>query len=313
MKNHYLEWLDGRQQSQRIEIVDRVYIGRTCKGIDPQRRILLDDPKVSRNHAEISWTAGRLQVLDTSRNGIWVNNVRMSAGSYKDLLDGDVIRIGNFVFRVVGPEVAEDSRLDQPLTELTIVSSLEEVVTSLVADMRGFTAYSQSHASSDVYDMIREIFDQFSKTVEDFNGTIKDFAGDAVFAFWEHQFEDPATQSVRACRAALGQLQEFSQILVELAGKYTDVEKLQMGWGITTGPIILSQFGSRAADLAVVGDCVNLASRLAGMANKDIPENIIICARTAALVENHFAARDLGRFDIRGRQGQERIFALSAA
>ena len=313
MKNNYIEWLDELQQTQRIEIVDRIYIGRTCKGIDPQRRVLLDHPQVSRDHAEISWTAGRLQILDTSRNGTWVNNIRMAAGSSKDLSDGDVIRIGNLVFRVVGPEVAEDPRQDIPMTELTIVSSLEEVVTSLVADMRGFTAYSQSHASSDVYGMIREIFDQFSKTVEEYNGTIKDFAGDAVFAFWEHQFEDPAVQAVRACQAAVRQLQNFSHILVELASKYADIEKLQMGWGITTGPIILSQFGSRAADLAVVGDCVNLASRLAGMANKDIPENILICARTAELVENHFAAQDLGLFAIRGREGREHIFVLSAA
>jgi adenylate cyclase len=313
MINNYIEWLDEFQQTQRLEIVDRIYIGRTCKGIDPQRRILQDHPQVSRNHAEISWTAGCLQILDTSRNGTWVNNIRMAAGSSKDLSDGDVIRIGNLVFRVVGPEVAEDPRQDIPMTELTIVSSLEEVVTSLVADMRGFTAYSQNHASSDVYGMIREIFDQFSKTVEEYNGTIKDFAGDAVFAFWEHQFEDPATQSVRACQAAVRQLQNFSNILVELAGKYADIEKLQMGWGITTGPIILSQFGSRAADLAMVGDCVNLASRLAGMANKDIPENILICAHTAELVENHFTARDLGLYPIRGREGREHIFALSAA
>ena len=313
MANRYLEWPDERRQTQRIEIVDRIYIGRTCRGIDPQRRILQDHPQVSRNHAEISWTAGRLQILDTSRNGTWVNNIRMAAGSSKDLSDGDIIRIGKFEFRVICPEVVEDPRLDHPLTELTIVSSLEEVVTSLVADMRGFTAYSQSHASSDVYGMIREIFDQFSKTVEEFNGTLKDYAGDAVFAFWEHQFEDPATQAVRACQAAVRQLQDFSHIVVELAGKYADVENIQMGWGITTGPIILSQFGSRVADRAVVGDCVNLASRLAGMANKDITENILICSHTAELVENHFAARDLGLFPIRGRKGKEHIFALPAA
>jgi adenylate cyclase len=313
MPNHYLEWLDECQQTQRIEIVDRIYFGRTCKGIDPQRQILQDHPQVSRDHAEIRWTAGRLQIIDTSINGTWVNNIRMGAGSSKDLSDGDTIRIGNFVFRVVCPKVAEDPRQDCPLTELTMVSSLEEVVTSLVADMRGFTTYSQSHASSDAYGMIREIFDQFSKIVEDFKGTIKDFAGDAVLAFWEHQSEDPATQAVRTCQAAVRQMQNFSHILVELAGKYADVEKLQMGWGITTGPIILSHYGHRTADLAMVGDCVNLASRLAGMANKDIPENILICARTAELVENQLAVQDLGLFPIRGREGREHIFALSAA
>ncbi len=78
MVNPYLEWFDERQQPQRIDIVDRIYIGRTCKGVDPQRRILLENPQVSRDHAEISWTVGRLQILDMSRNGIWVNNIRQN-------------------------------------------------------------------------------------------------------------------------------------------------------------------------------------------------------------------------------------------
>jgi class 3 adenylate cyclase len=108
-------------------------------------------------------------------------------------------------------------------------------------------------------------------------------------------------------------MHNFSNMRVALTGKYADVEKLQMGWGITTGPIILSHFGLRAADLAIVGDCINLASRLSGMANKEIPESILICSHTAELVENRLAMKDLGMFPIRGRKGKEHIFALSAA
>ena len=313
MLNPYLEQFDENQQNQRIEIVDRIYIGRTCKGIDPQRRILLEDSRVSRDHAEINWTAGHLQIIDTSSNGTWVNDIRMAAGSSRNLSDGDTIRVGYSLFRVVYPEAASDVEQDPIFEELTRVSPLEEVATTLVADVRGFSAYSQSHPSSDVYGMIKEIFNQFAKIVEQYNGTIKDFAGDAVFAFWEHRFEDAATQSFLACQAAVQQMHNFLNMRVALTGKYADVEKLQMGWGITTGPIILSHFGLRAADLAIVGDCINLASRLSGMANKEIPESILICSHTAELVENRLAMKDLGMFPIRGRKGKEHIFALSAA
>ncbi len=116
-----------------------------------------------------------------------------------------------------------------------------------------------------------------------------------------------------ACQAAVQQMHNFSDMRVALTGKYAEIEKLQMGWGITTGPIILSHFGLRTADLAIVGDSINLASRLSGMANKEIPESILICSNTAELVENRFAIKDLGIFPIRGRQGKEHIFALSAA
>jgi adenylate cyclase len=313
MANPYLEWMDENRQTQRIEIVDRISMGRTCKGIDPQRRILLVYPPVSRDHAEINWTAGHLQITDNSINGTWVNDIRMAAGSSKVLSDGDTIRIGYSLLRVVYPKVVADAKQNHTSTQLTMVSSLEVVVTSLVADMRGFSAYCQTHASADVYGMINEIFDQFSKIVEDFKGTVKDYAGDSVMAFWEHQFGDPARLSVLACQAAIQQMQSFNQIRVVISGKYADIENLQMGWGITTGPVTLSHYGSRTADLAIVGDCINLASRLSGMANKEVAENILICSHTAELVENQLEINDLGMYSIRGREGKEHLFAISVA
>lgn len=310
MANPYIEWMDENQQTQRIEIVDRISIGRTCKGINPQKRILLNYPLVSRDHAEINWTEGHLQITDNSTNGTWVNDIRMAAGSSKELSDGDIVRIGYSLLRVVYPKVAAAAKQNNTSADLTVVSSLEVVVTSLVADVRGFSAYCQTHASADVYGMINQIFDQFSKIVEDFKGTVKDYAGDSVMAFWEHQFGDPARQSVLACLAAAQQMLSFNQIRVVLSRKYADVENLRMGWGITTGPVTLSHFGSRTADLAMVGDCINLASRLSGMANKEVAEKILVCSRTAELVENQLELKDLGLLPIQGREGQERIFAL---
>ena len=306
MSKPHLEWSDENQQVRRIEIIDRVCIGRTCKGIAVQKRVLIEDPQVSRNHAEFNLTGGLVQIIDNSRNGTWINDVRMMAGSSKYLSDGDTIRIGGLQFQLSCKAPATDADAAPVTTELTEVSPVTEEVTTLAVDMRGFTAYAQRHPSTDVHDMITAVFDRFTKLIEKNNGTVKDFAGDAILAFWEHRFADAATQTYFACRAAVQQLQALDELQV-------GEDKIQMGWGITSGPIVMSQFGSRTADLAMVGDCVNLASRLSGLANKEVSECILLCAETARAVGDRFDLKDLGLISIRGRQGKDHIFALPAA
>ncbi len=310
MSHPSLKWIDPNNKIRQILVTDRICIGRTCKGMPAQKRIRLEDPRVSRDHAEIVWTAGCLQIVDNSRNGTWVNHSRMAAGAARRLADGDRIGVGNFEFLVRLPTAEAANGEDEAATELTKVSSVSEVITALMADIRGFSGYAQQHSSAEAHGMIKNIFNVFSEIVDRFNGTLKDYAGDAIFAFWEHRFKDAAAQADQACRAAQRQMHVFADLRVALAERYADADKLRIGWGITTGPITLSSLGSRASDLAVVGDCVNLAARLSGLANKEIPEAILVCARTAALIEGRFALQDLGRHAIRGRQGPEPLFAL---
>jgi class 3 adenylate cyclase len=102
----------------------------------------------------------------------------------------------------------------------------------------------------------------------------------------------------------------MKEIRTKLSGKSINVENLQMGWGITTGRVTMSHYGSRSADLALVGDCTNLAFRLSGMANKELSQKIVICAQTAELIRNDLSINDLGSVPIKGRKGKEHIFAL---
>jgi class 3 adenylate cyclase len=311
MPKPYLEWVDENQQTQYLEIVDKVFIGRSCKGVDPQKRILVQDAQVSRDHAVVSRRAEHLQITDRSKNGTWVNGTRLAAGASSAIVDGDTIKVGEFTFRVYYPENVTDIKDAAILTDGTRVTSTEIMVTNVVADVRDFTTFSQDHASSDVYALMKEIFDKFSTIVYQFKGTIKDYAGDAVYAFWDHDVKPIKTQAVLACQAAIKQTQTINDIRTQLIGKNLAAENLQMGWGITTGKVTLSHYGSRAADLALVGDCTNLAFRLSGLANKELSEKIVICSQTAALVGDDLALKDLGPVSIKGRTGKEHIFALN--
>jgi class 3 adenylate cyclase len=147
--------------------------------------------------------------------------------------------------------------------------------------------------------------------VYNFKGTLKDYAGDAVYAFWGHTVEPKSKQAVLACQAAIEQTQKLSEIRAKLSGKNIAAENLQMGWGITTGRVTMSHYGSRSADLALVGDCTNLAFRLSDLANKELSEKIVICAQTADLVREDLKLKDLGDVSIKGRTGKEHIFALN--
>ena len=311
MANPYLEWVDKDTQTKRLEIVDKVFIGRSCKGVDPQKRILVHHEKVSRDHAVISRGIKDIKITDMSKNGTWINGTRLAAGSSGSLVDGDTVSLGNFSCQVYYPDNVTAAKDRTGFTDYTMVTPAEVVVTNLVADVREFTTFSQANASSDVYALMKEIFDTFSTIITEFKGTIKDYAGDAVYAFWDHDVEPIATQAVLACKAAIEQSQTTEKIRAKLSAKKNiSVDNLQMGWGITTGKVTLSHYGSRAADLALVGDCTNLAFRLSGLANKELSEKILICSQTANLVQDQISIKDLGDIPIKGRQGQENVFAL---
>jgi adenylate cyclase len=310
MSDPYLEWMDENQRIQRLTIVDKIFIGRSCKGVDPQKRILVRTAQVSRDHAVISRRGKELKIKDMSKNGTWINGIRLAAGSSCNLADQDVILLGGVSFQVFASKDVTVPRDQAILTDGTMVTPTEVVVTNVVADVREFSAFSQAHASADVYALMKEIFDAFNTIIYKFKGTIKDYAGDAVYAFWDHHVEPIKKQAVLACQAAIEQTQTIAQIRANLSGKNIAAHNLQMGWGITTGKVTLSHYGSRAADLALVGDCTNLAFRLSGMANKDLSEKIVICSQTAELVRDDLALKDLGTVSIKGRKGKEHVFAL---
>ena len=311
MPNPYLEWTDENQEMRRLEIVDRVFIGRICRGIDETRRIVIEHPLVSRDHAEINISGPRPQIRDMSKNGTWVNDVRLAAGSTKELADGDVVKLGDTLFHVGCPDPPPFNKNDELESTQTLVTPREMIVTNVVADVRGFCSMSQTEESHQVYEVMKEIIQTFCAIVHDHKGTIKDYSGDAVYAFWEHGSEFCKEQALAACRSALKQTQTVSQIRTKLSGLNEAAKSLRLGWGITTGKVTMSHYGWRVTDLTLVGDCTNAAFRLSGIANKDLPSEIVMCSETAGLVGDILPMADLGFVSLRGRSGQEHVYGMS--
>lgn len=307
-----LQWQDDQGVPHRLDLTDKIFIGRVCRGIESDKCILVRNPMVSRDHAVIRLTRQGVEITDMSKNGTWINEVRIAPGASRRLDDGDRITLGGTTIRISCPDQAS-LREEELWMEQTSIQPTAVCITSLVADVRGFSAFSQKTDSELVYTLIKEIFSRFSAIVNEHHGTVKDYAGDAVFAFWEHPHGFSADHALAACQAAISQLRSVPEIHRQLTERGFLVPPPLLGWGLTTGQVTLSHYGSRSAGMALVGDCINLAFRLSSMANKTLPAPIVLCRDTASWVNQKLPLIDLGDQDIRGRTGQEHLFGIQLA
>jgi adenylate cyclase len=305
----FLKWQDDNGISHKRNLTGKIFIGRYCRGIDEDKCIIVRNHMVSRDHAVIRLTNDGVEITDMSKNGTWINDVRMAAGASRRIEDGDTITVGDMSICLVCPHTKIQADEDTGAEQTTAIPMLV-YVTSLVADIRGFSGFSQKSDSEIVYVYLKEIFSRFSGIVNEHQGTIKDYAGDAVFAFWEHPRTFSADHARRACQAAISQLHSVPEICRKLKGKGLEIPPPILGWGVTTGHVTLSHFGARAADIALVGDCINLAFRLSSMANKTLSSPIVLCRQTASLVKTSLPLVELGDHEIRGRMGKEALFGL---
>jgi adenylate cyclase len=304
-----LQWMDEHGVPHRRVLMDKIFLGRVCQGIDKDKRILISNPMVSRDHAMVRLTRDGVEITDMSKNGTWINSVRMTPGDSRRLEDGDLISLGGISIRLSCAKMPFRSETER-LAEQTAINPATVCVTCLVADVRGFTALSQKADSAEVCAFIEKIFSQFSTIVSAHMGTVEGYFGDAIFAFWEHPGKMDADRALWACQAAVSQLRNVPQIQRHLTNSGLALPPLVLGWGMTTGRITLSHYGSRSSDLALVGDCVNMAFRLSSMANKTLPNPIVMCHETASLLMRKLPLLDLGDQKIRGRSGVEHLFSL---
>jgi len=315
LENHKcpcLEWQDVEGCCHRVNIIERLYIGRVCQGVPADKRVIIRDVNVSRDHAIITRAGNALTIKDSSRNGTWVNNVRITSGGEQKLVSGDFVHIGSTKLHVVFSEQPDHCNSgDVNLIEITRVLSRQETVTHLVADIRGFSILAQQTESSLLFEVLSQLYESLTNIVHENRGTVKDFAGDAIFAFWEHNVKDDSAVVRSACHAALLQQQAAVALFSNLPEKFSKLRHLKLGWGIATGPVTVSHYGVRSENLALVGDSTNLAFRLSGLANKELSSTIVVCHKTAEMVEQFMHVTPLGEVGTKGRAGKETVFSIA--
>ncbi len=178
-------------------------------------------------------------------------------------------------------------------------------VSTLFADVRGYTALAAEHAPEETLDLLNRYLTVVSDAVEGHGGTVADLLGDGVFAFFGAPVthSDDAARAVRAALAVQGAVMRLD--IPTMPGV-----RLQTGIGITSGEVIAGNVGSeRRMHYAVVGDSVNVAARLQAAAG---PNQILIDEATYDAVRGLVVVQDLGSLRLAGKGDWVRAFNVLA-
>jgi class 3 adenylate cyclase/putative methionine-R-sulfoxide reductase with GAF domain len=193
--------------------------------------------------------------------------------------------------RFVSPQVAE---LISSQDGERLLAGHRAYITSLFADLRGFTAFAETAAPEDLFDVLREYHAVLGELIPAYQGTLEHFAGDGVMVF----FNDPVQvdeHELQAIRLALAAQTRFAQLAAAWRKRGID---LALGIGIEAGYATLGRIGFEGRfDYAALGSAMNLASRLCTHAS---PGQTLIGQRVFAATEDAVETRTVGALELKG-------------
>lgn len=180
-------------------------------------------------------------------------------------------------------------------------------MTVFFSDIRGFTTLSEMLPPDEVSKLLNEYLTPMTDLVFENVGTLDKYMGDAIMAFWGAPSEQP-DHAMRACRTAVEMLEKLD--LMRKDWKARGLPDIDIGIGLNTGFISVGNMGStRLFNYTVIGDDVNLASRLEGT-NKNYGTRIILGENTWVKVKGQVVGRELGGVQVKGKKKPVTIFEL---
>ncbi|MDQ3030809.1 MAG: adenylate/guanylate cyclase domain-containing protein [Myxococcota bacterium] len=182
--------------------------------------------------------------------------------------------------------------------EEAVLGGKSRELTVLFSDIAGFTSVSENLSPSELVERLGEYLDALSSCVQDEHGTVDKYIGDAIMAFWGAPRSLP-DHALRAARAALA-MQAASRAL-EAKWKAEGKPAFRTRIGVNTGECIVGNIGSsQRMNYTVMGDAVNLASRIEGLGSV-YGTWVLIGETTAKEVESELLVRPLDWVAVKGK------------
>lgn len=198
--------------------------------------------------------------------------------------------------RYVSPHVV-DELVKSP--ERLSLAGEQKKLSIFFSDIRDFTTISEQMSSKNLGKLLNEYLTAMSDIIMDHNGLVDKYIGDAIMAVWGAPLEDEnhAANAMKASLKMLAKLKELQAIWQKENLPFIDI-----GIGLNTGIVSVGNFGSRRRfDYTVIGDNVNLASRLEGL-NKMYGTNILISEHTKKELEDTFFFRKIDMVRVKGKK-----------
>ena len=200
--------------------------------------------------------------------------------------------------------------------EKLVLGGEEREMTIMFSDVRGFTSISESYKNDPqgLTALMNRFLTPLTNAILERKGYIDKYMGDAIMAFWNAPLDDRQHQ-LNACEAAVDMLERIDELnkqreLEAKEGGHVYIP-LNIGVGLNTGTCVVGNMGSDLRfDYSVLGDSVNLASRLEGQ-SKEYGFPIIVGSRTALAAREKFAILELDFIMVKGKKEPEVIYAIA--
>ena len=180
-------------------------------------------------------------------------------------------------------------------------------MTVYFSDIRSFTDFSEKMDPQELSTMLNRYFTPMSKIIFDENGTIDKFMGDAIMALFGAPINYP-DHAEKACRAAIKCVKQLNEINVEF--KKRNWPEIKIGIGLNTGTMVAGNIGSdQIQSYTVIGDEVNLASRLEGL-TKNYGATVLISESTYEVVKDKFVIQQADIVRVKGKKKPVKIYSL---
>lgn len=203
----------------------------------------------------------------------------------------------------VDPHVADAITQKESRTPDKI--STRRQIAVLFVDLRGFTTISESLQPEQVVEILNEYLSKVADAVSKYNGTLDKFIGDAAMAVFNAPFDLDDYEMISVL-TALEIARQSEEIRVKFEEKYH--KTVNFGIGINCGDAIVGNIGSDShMDYTAIGDTVNVASRLEGIAG---PNQILISEALYQRVQTRVRAEDMGMMQLKGKQERIRTYQV---
>jgi len=185
-------------------------------------------------------------------------------------------------------------------------------LTIMFCDIRDFTTISERMEATALTALLNDFLTPMTEVVLAHNGTIDKYIGDSIMAFWNAPLDEPDHARL-ACRATLEMRRQLSILNAHLAKRAAETAQehrpIMIGIGLNSGPAMVGNLGARQRlNYSVIGDNVNLASRIEGV-SKGFGLDILIGEQTRAAAPD-MAAIPIGDIFVKGKTVPARLYAL---
>ncbi len=180
-------------------------------------------------------------------------------------------------------------------------------LTILFSDVRNFTTLTESADPTELIALLNEYLAAMTEIIFKYDGIVDKFIGDGILAYWG-AFTPGKNHALLAAQASLEMLERLAELNRRWEGEGR--KTIAIGIGLNTGEVIFGNVGSgKKIEFTVIGDPVNLASRLEGL-NKEFKTSIIISDFTREQLGDLARVRPLGGVKVKGKTVETLVFEL---